>query len=94
MVIILIIIELLSYVIRAFSLALRLSANITAGHTLLHIISGLNLGIFKNVLIFAPLTSILLLAIMFLELGVAFVQSYVFLMLSCIYINDALKVGH
>jgi ATP synthase subunit 6 len=91
MVVVLIIIELISYVIRAFSLAIRLSANIIAGHTLLHIIANLKLGIIKFMFSFAPIVLILLLMIFFLEIGVAFVQSYVFLMLTCLYLNDALQ---
>jgi F-type H+-transporting ATPase subunit a len=92
LVIALIIIELLSYAIRAASLAIRLSANITAGHTLLHVIGGLNLGILKVSLILFPVSFILLLLILVLEFGIAFVQSYVFVMLTCIYINDAINI--
>lgn len=92
LVIVLIIIELLSYGIRAVSLAIRLSANITAGHTLLHVIGGLNLGILKVSLILFPVSFLLLLLILVLEFGIAFVQSYVFVMLTCIYINDAINI--
>lgn len=92
MVIVLIIIELLSYGIRAVSLAIRLSANITAGHTLLHVIGGLNLSILKVSLILFPISCLLLLMILVLEFGIAFVQSYVFVMLTCIYINDAINI--
>ena len=91
MVVVLIIIELISYVIRAFSLAIRLSANIIAGHTLLHIIANLKLGIIKVMFCVAPIVLVLLLMIFFLEIGVAFVQSYVFLMLTSLYLNDALQ---
>jgi F-type H+-transporting ATPase subunit a len=86
--IILIVIDLISYIIRAFSLAIRLSANITAGHTLLNVISGLNLGVLHNLVLFFPITLGLILLILVLELGIAFVQSYVFIMLFSIYIND------
>lgn len=91
MVIVLIIIEILSYVIRAFSLAIRLSANIIAGHTLLHIIANFKLGVIKFMFSFTPFVLVLLLMIFFLEVGVALVQSYVFLMLTCLYLNDALQ---
>jgi len=91
--IVLIIIDLLSYVIRAFSLAIRLSANITAGHTLLNVISGLNLTVLHFLISFFPITFILILSILILELGIAFVQSYVFIMLFTIYLNDIYEAG-
>lgn len=88
-----IIIELLSYTIRAASLAIRLSANITAGHTLLNVIGGLNLAVLNVCLLLFPITFILLLLILVLEFGIAFVQSYVFVMLTCIYIYDAINIA-
>lgn len=91
---ILIFIEFLSYTIRAFSLAIRLSANITAGHLLLHILTELNLSIAKSFIIFLPLTLVLIFLILLLETGVAFIQTYVFIMLTCIYINEGLKMQH
>jgi ATP synthase subunit 6 len=93
MVIILIIIEIISYILRAFSLAIRLSANIIAGHTLLHIISDLKIGILKLLFGISPIVLLLLLLIFFLEIGVAFVQSYVFLMLTCLYLHDSIEGG-
>jgi ATP synthase subunit 6 len=88
--IILIPIEIFSYLIRMFSLAIRLAANILAGHTLVHIISTfvLNLTFIKCWFIFV--VSIPLLAIIGLELGIAFLQAYVFTILTCIYLSDAL----
>lgn len=91
--IILIAIDLLSYIIRAFSLAIRLSANITAGHTLLNVISGLNLTVLHFLVLFFPITFILIFLILILELGIAFVQSYVFIMLFTIYMNDIYEAG-
>jgi F-type H+-transporting ATPase subunit a len=93
LVIVMIIIELLSYTIRAASLAIRLSANITAGHTLLNVIGGLNLAVLNVCLLLFPITFILLLLILVLEFGIAFVQSYVFVMLTCIYIYDAINIA-
>lgn len=86
----LIFIEIFSYIIRAFSLAIRLSANIMAGHTLVFIISSFVLNITKMKIWFFLFGLICLLAILFLELGVAFLQAYVFSVLVCIYLNDAL----
>jgi F-type H+-transporting ATPase subunit a len=80
-------IELFSYLIRAFSLAIRLSANIMAGHTLVFIISSFLLKLSFTLLFF--LTSLLLLVFM-LELGVAFLQAYVFTILFTIYLRDSL----
>lgn len=86
---ILILIEIFSYIIRSFSLAIRLSANIMAGHTLVHIIGTavyaiLSVNFFIFIIGFIGLSAIIL-----LELGVAFLQAYVFTILICIYLNDA-----
>jgi ATP synthase subunit 6 len=88
----LIVIEIFSYIIRAFSLAIRLSANIMAGHTLVFIISSFITNMLLNAkygLFFIGF--VILLAVLILELGVAFLQAYVFTVLVCIYLNDALK---
>jgi len=86
-----ILIEIFSYIIRAFSLAIRLSANIMAGHTLVFIISSFILNVTKIKFWFFFISFIILLAVLFLELGVAFLQAYVFSVLVCIYLNDAIK---
>jgi len=88
----LILIEIVSYVIRAFSLAIRLSANMTAGHTLVHILSGFSVQImnFSWFLVIFPF--LLVLAILTLEFGIAFLQAYVFTTLACIYLNDSLNL--
>jgi len=87
---ILILIELFSYVIRAFSLSIRLTANILAGHTLVHIIALFILNtLFLHFL--APLLGLLgLFAVLLLELGVACLQAYVLTILICIYFKDVL----
>ena len=83
-------IELFSYFVRCFSLAIRLSANILAGHTLVVIVAGFILQLVQMRLwLFLPLISVLLLFFT-LEFGVAFLQAYVFLVLSCIYLRDSL----
>jgi len=86
----LILIEIFSYTIKAFSLAIRLSANIMAGHTLVHIIAAFVLLISIKLVGFFLGFSFLF-AILLLELGVAFLQAYVFCVLVCIYLNDSLK---
>lgn len=90
----LICIEIFSHVIKSFSLAIRLSANIMAGHTLVYIISSF---IVKTAYIefwFLIVGSFLLSAVLLLELGVASLQAYVFTVLICIYIHDAFYPGH
>ncbi len=79
-------IELLSYVSRPVSLSVRLFANMVVGHVLLKVIAGfvVSLGLLGIV----PFVG--LLAITALELLVAFIQAYVFAILTCIYLHDAL----
>jgi F-type H+-transporting ATPase subunit a len=88
---ILIPIELFSYIIRMFSLAIRLAANILAGHTLVHIIATFILNVAKIKLILVPLAILPLFAILVLEFGVAFLQAYVFVILLSIYLSDSLN---
>ena len=90
----LVIIEIISYIIRVFSLAIRLAANITAGHVLLFTIAGFVIKLFKFNWFLAGSAAIVLLLVFLLELGVAFLQAYVFLTLACIYFNDSLNLSH
>nr|YP_008475411.1 ATP synthase F0 subunit 6 [Thraustotheca clavata]AGS55517.1 ATP synthase F0 subunit 6 [Thraustotheca clavata] len=88
-------IELISYIFRAISLPVRLFANMMAGHTLLKVIAGfawtmLNINTLIFIAHFIPL--ILLVILVSIELGVAVIQAYVFTILTCIYINDALNL--
>lgn len=84
-------IEVISYFSRVLSLSLRLCINNIAGHCLLKIIA--NLGSkFPIILYFAPI--FLLLALFVLELGVCFIQAYVFTILSLIYIKDVQDINH
>ena len=84
-------IELISYVVRPISLAMRLCANMLAGHVLLKIISSYLMKVIESCFIFwvlIPIIFSLLLAITLLEFVIAFLQAYVFLVLICIYLND------
>lgn len=73
-------------------MAIRLSANIMAGHTLVFIISSFVTNMITNAKFgFFFLGFSILLAVLFLELGVAFLQAYVFTVLVCIYLNDAIQ---
>ena len=88
-------IELLSYLSRVVSLPVRLFANMMSGHILLKVIAGfawsmLNVNSFIFIAHFVPL--ILLIILTGLEFGVAMIQAYVFTILTCMYINDALNL--
>nr|YP_009500444.1 ATP synthase F0 subunit 6 [Gracilariopsis heteroclada]AXE43606.1 ATP synthase F0 subunit 6 [Gracilariopsis heteroclada] len=90
----LITIEFLSYIVKVFTLSIRLFANMTSGHTLLKIIAGfawtmLSAGGLLGVFHIIPLG--LLLALIGLELAIAGLQAYVFTLLTCIYLNDVLE---
>jgi len=91
----LVLIEFISYLARNVSLGLRLAANILSGHMLLNILSGFTYTIMNSGFIFfflglLPLAFII--AFSGLELGIAFIQSQVFVVLSCSYIKDALEL--
>ena len=90
----LILIEIFSYIIRSFSLAIRLSANIMAGHTLVYIISSALLGLFllKFWLFFFGFSFLFL--ILLLELFISFLQAYVFCTLVSIYMRDIFYLVH
>ena len=88
-------IEVVSYFVRPVSLSVRLFANMMAGHTLLKVIAGfawvmMLSGGFFLIAHFLPL--LILIVVMGLEIGVALIQGYVFTILTCIYLNDALNL--
>lgn len=93
--ILLIPIEVISFLTRPISLSVRLFANMLAGHTMLAVFAGFVValgsagGVFAGLAI-APM--LLIVAIMLLELLVAFLQAYVFAILTCIYLNEALHL--
>jgi F-type H+-transporting ATPase subunit a len=84
-------IEIISYFIRPFSLSIRLFANMLAGHTMLKVFGGfvVMLGILGG---WAPLAFIVVFT--GLELLIAFLQAYVFAILTCLYLNDAIHLHH
>lgn len=84
-------IELVSYVVRPISLGVRLFVNIMSGHTLIKVIIGFSWTIllvkgFTSIFLLIPM--IVLTILFFLEFSVALIQAYVFTILSCIYIQD------
>ncbi len=87
--VILVPIEIISYFVRPFSLSIRLFANMLAGHTMLKVFGGfvVMLGILAG---WAPLAFIV--ALTGLELLIAFLQAYVFTILTCLYLNDAIHL--
>lgn len=90
----LVIIEVLSFMIRPFSLSIRLFANMLAGHTLLGIFSAFAGYVIKNFSIFFILPIIFCFLILLLEFGVSIIQAYVFFILICIYLNDVCEIKH
>ena len=81
--------ELFSYLIRPVSMSLRLFANMLAGHVLLKVLAGfiISLGVVFGVVPFLAVFGVTLLEIM-----VAVIQAYVFALLTCIYLNDAIHL--
>ena len=81
-------IEIISYLSRPISLSVRLFANMLAGHTLLKVFAGfiVSLGVFG----IAPWAFVV--ALTGLEIVIAFLQAFVFTMLTCLYLNDALHL--
>ena len=86
-----VVIEIISYLSRPISLSVRLFANMMAGHTMMKVFGGfvVSLGIVGGWL---PLSFSV--ALTGLEILVAFLQAYVFAILTCIYLNDALNLHH
>lgn len=95
MVPLLVLIELISYLARAFSLGVRLFANMVAGHTLLKILSGMLWPILTSgvvMFIVALLPMAIFLALVGLEIAVSIIQAYVFVVLTCVYLRDAIDL--
>tara|TARA_R110001592_G_scaffold275133_2_gene542149 strand:- start:1796 stop:2233 length:438 start_codon:yes stop_codon:yes gene_type:complete len=90
----LIIIEIISYFSKPFSLGIRLFANMMSGHTLLIILAGFMIIILEKSFYIFLLPFLLLLAIIGLEIMIAILQTYVFSVLVCIYLNDSITGAH
>ena len=89
-------IEFLSYSFRMVSLSVRLFANIRAGHTLIKVLIGFSyvrftLGDGRAIAAFLP--ALVVFILVFLEIGVAAIQAYIFTILTCLYLKD-LYVAH
>lgn len=85
-----IVIELISYLSRPVSLSVRLVANMMAGHIMLKVLGGfvISMGVF------GILPFIFLIALTGFEIFVAFIQAYIFTILTCVYLNDAVHMHH
>jgi F-type H+-transporting ATPase subunit a len=83
------IIELISYFVRPVSHSIRLAGNMMAGHAVLKVFAG-----FAQVAAVAPIAIIGVMAIYGLEVLVSFIQAYVFTILTCVYLKDALHPHH
>lgn len=95
--IILIPIEVISFLARPLTLALRLFANMLAGHIMLKLFAGFAVALLSAGAIYIPLALLSFgmgVALNALEFLVAFLQAYVFAILTCVYLNDALHPVH
>nr|AJR32513.1 ATP synthase F0 subunit 6 [Urocyon cinereoargenteus]AJR32526.1 ATP synthase F0 subunit 6 [Urocyon cinereoargenteus] len=84
----LVIIETISLFIQPMALAVRLTANITAGHLLIHLIGGATLALINISTTTAFITFIILILLTILEFAVALIQAYVFTLLVSLYLHD------
>nr|YP_007507182.1 ATP synthase F0 subunit 6 [Equus grevyi]AFQ41392.1 ATP synthase F0 subunit 6 [Equus grevyi]AFQ41406.1 ATP synthase F0 subunit 6 [Equus grevyi]AFQ41432.1 ATP synthase F0 subunit 6 [Equus grevyi] len=84
----LVIIETISLFIQPVALAVRLTANITAGHLLIHLIGGATLALMNISPSTALITFIILILLTILEFAVAMIQAYVFTLLVSLYLHD------
>ena len=82
-------IELISYFVRPVSLSIRLAGNIMAGHVVMKVFAA-----FAGVALLSPVSIVAITAIYGLEMLVAGIQAYVFAILTCVYLKDALHPGH
>ena len=86
---ILALIEVISYFVRPVSHSIRLAGNIMAGHAVLKVFAG-----FAAIAVVSPLSVVAITAMYGLEVLVAFIQAYVFTILTCVYLKDALHPSH
>ncbi|MGH1424143.1 MAG: F0F1 ATP synthase subunit A [Pseudooceanicola sp.] len=83
------IIELISYFVRPVSHSVRLAGNMMAGHAVIKVFAG-----FAAIATIAPLSVVAVAAMYGLEVLVSFIQAYVFTILTCVYLKDALHPSH
>ncbi|WP_417248438.1 F0F1 ATP synthase subunit A [Celeribacter sp.] len=83
------VIELISYFVRPVSHSIRLAGNMMAGHAVIKVFAG-----FAAIAVVSPVSVLAITAMYGLELLVAFIQAYVFTILTCVYLKDALHPSH
>jgi F-type H+-transporting ATPase subunit a len=83
------IIEVISYFVRPVSHSVRLAGNVMAGHAVIKVFAG-----FAAVAVISPVSVVAITAMYGLEVLVAFIQAYVFTILTCVYLKDALHPSH
>ena len=82
-------IEIISYFVRPLSHSIRLAGNMMAGHAVIKVFAA-----FAGIAAIAPLSVLAITAIYALEVLVSFIQAYVFAILTCVYLKDALHPHH
>lgn len=79
--------EICTYLFRPVSLAIRLTANMIAGHTILKVIAGF---VYPLSLLVSPLSFLFVVVLIVFEVFIAMLQAYIFVVLTCVYLNDSL----
>lgn len=82
-------IEVISYFVRPVSHSIRLAGNVMAGHAVIKVFAT-----FAGVLLISPLAIVGIVAMFGMEVLVSFIQAYVFTILTCVYLKDALHPSH
>jgi len=85
-------IELISYCVRPISLSVRLFVNMMAGHTMMAVFAGFVTTLFGFLVIPAIAPLAIVVALTGFEIAVAFLQAYIFTVLTCIYLHDAIHM--
>lgn len=83
------VIEIISYFVRPVSHSIRLAGNVMAGHAVIEVFAT-----FAGSLLIAPLAMVGIVAMFGMDVLVAFIQAYVFTILTCVYLKDALHPSH
>jgi F-type H+-transporting ATPase subunit a len=82
-------IEVISYFVRPVSHSIRLAGNVMAGHAVIEVFAT-----FAGAILIAPLAMVGIVAMFGMDVLVAFIQAYVFTILTCVYLKDALHPSH
>ena len=83
------VIEIISYFVRPVSHSIRLAGNVMAGHAVIEVFAT-----FAGAILIAPLAMVGIVAMFGMDVLVAFIQAYVFTILTCVYLKDALHPSH